>query len=219
MGRPASRFAPWSLVGAVLLSVALLSVGTPALALGVEPAPSPIPPVAAGGAAYAAVSPVRLLDTRTALGSPGAVPANSSVVLRVVGSVVPASAVAVALNVTVVAPRAPGHVSVAPSEARASSNLNFVQGQTVANLVISKVNDAGEVVVYNASSRPLHMLADLQGYFNAGGPGAVYQPLAPARVLDTRAGIGAARAAVPAGPRSPWRSIGQWSRPAPWPSP
>jgi hypothetical protein len=73
-------------------------------------------PTVAG--AFGGVAPARLLDTRFAIGVPTAtaVPANGSVTLTVAGrGGLPASVGAVALNITVVAPQAPGHVAAYPS--------------------------------------------------------------------------------------------------------
>ena len=71
---------------------------------------------------------------------------------------VPASGVsAVVLNVTVTAPTAgelPDRVPNGTPRPLAS-NLNFVAGQTVPNLVVAKVGADGKVAVYNdAGARP-----------------------------------------------------------------
>lgn len=140
-----------------------------------------------------ALVPARLLDTRpgattvdgagqgAGLQGPGA-----TIELVVAGrGGVPADASAVVLNVTVTQAQNPGYVTVFPCGAPRplASSLNFVAGSTVPNNVIAKVGVDGKVCVY--ASAGTHVLADVTGYFAAASP---YQPLVPARLLDTRAG-------------------------------
>ena len=146
---------------------------------------------------YRPLTPERILDTRTGLGAPkGALGRSSAATVQVAGrGGVPSSGVsAVALNVTATAAQAPGFVQVVPSAggtaAGASSNLNVVARQTVANLVIVPVGDSGAVDVYSSSGT--HVLADVAGWFTdethaASGTG-LFVPVAPERLLDTRKG-------------------------------
>ena len=53
-----------------------------------------------------------------------------------------------------------GSVSPQPT----ASNLNFVPGQTVANLVMVKVGTDGKVKIYNAAGQ-VHVIFDVVGYF------------------------------------------------------
>ena len=76
----------------------------------------------------------------------------------------PAGAAAVALNVTVTAPQTAGFVSAADVVPNGSSSLNFVPGQIVANLVISKIAADGTVSIYNGSSGTIQLIADVQGH-------------------------------------------------------
>jgi hypothetical protein len=135
-------------------------------------------PTAAG--AFGVVSPSRALDTRSGVGAPkAAVKAKGVVAFKVAGvGGVPASGVsAVALTVTVTAPAAAGNVTAyGDGSARpGTSNLNFVRGQTVANLVIVPVGSDGKVALYNASAGTVQLIADLTGYYLAASP----QPLPP----------------------------------------
>jgi len=66
--------------------------------------------------------------------------------------------------VTVTAPQTAGFVSAADAAPNGSSSLNFVAGQTVANLVISKIAPDGTVSIYNGSGGTLQLVADVQGY-------------------------------------------------------
>ncbi|MDN5775922.1 MAG: DUF1906 domain-containing protein [Humibacillus sp.] len=152
--------------------------------------------------------PSRLLDTRAGVGAPkAAVAPGGTVHLQVTGrGGVPASGVsAVVLNVTVTAPTGSGYLTVYDEGAARPrvSNLNFVKGQTVPNLVIAPVGAGGKVALYNGSRGTTSLIADIGGYYLAGtatvnAPGG-FMPLRPSRLLDTRAGVGAPKAAVAPG--------------------
>ncbi|MCW2522260.1 MAG: hypothetical protein JWO63_595, partial [Frankiales bacterium] len=142
------------------------------------------------------VSPRRLLDTRTGTGAPrSAVAHGGTVSLTVTGGAIPPGVPAVLLNVTATQPQAIGDITVyASGSARpVSSNLNFVKGQTVPNLVLAPVGADGKVELYNASAGSVQLVADVFGYFIATVPTTAggLQVLAPSRILDTRHGNGA----------------------------
>jgi plastocyanin len=180
----------------------------------VQPAPTPSP----GG--LVPVGPARVLDTRTGMGGiSGPVGRGQTVSLAVLGQLgVPASGVAaVVLNVTVTQPTAPGYVTVYPDGVTrpTSSNLNFVAGQTVPNLVIAPVGATGKVDFYNGSSGTVQVLADVSGWFAAGSPASGgLAPLTPARVLDTRTGMGGTAGPVGRGQTVSLAVLGQRGVPA-----
>ncbi len=160
------------------------------------------------GGLYNPLTPARVLDTRFGTGAPAAtLPANSALDLQVSGrGGVPTSGVsAVVLNVTAVEPSATGYVTAYPTgEARPlASNLNFVPGQTVPNLVVVKLGAGGRASLYNATGT-VHLVADVAGWYGTGTAtsGARYNPVTPSRILDTRAGDGA-----PAGPLGAGRTL------------
>ena len=136
----------------------------------------------APGQGYTPLAPARLMDTR----STAALAAGETRELTVVGTGgVPERGVdAVVLNVTVTRPSAGGWLTVFPAgtDAPLASNLNFVPGQTVANLVIAKVGADGKVAFRNERGAT-DVVVDVQGWF---APDAGYTALSPARVLDTR---------------------------------
>ena len=107
---------------------------------------------------------------------------------------VPANASAVALNVTATQAADGGFVTVFPggSPQPLSSNLNIDHiGQTIPNLVVVTLPSNGTVSLYTYGRT--HLLADVLGYFvnaNTSTDGR-YVALSPARILDTRNGIGA----------------------------
>jgi hypothetical protein len=123
-------------------------------------------PASAGGSVVS-VAPSRVLDTRSGVGASGPVGAGDSLTLKVAGvGSVPAGVSAVILNVTVTQPAGFGYVSVFAPAAQppTASNLNYVQGQTVPNLVIAPVNAAGQVEFYNGGTDTTHLIADVFGY-------------------------------------------------------
>ena len=146
------------LLGAALVAGALVAATPSASAL--------VPPVAG---AFVSIPPSRVLDSRVGNGFSGAVPAYGTVALQVAGrGGVPATGVAaVVLNTTVVTPTAPGYVTVFPSGTAQplASNVNFLPGQTVPNLVTVQVGPDGKVNLYNGSAGPLHLVADVAGYY------------------------------------------------------
>ncbi|MFJ9741435.1 hypothetical protein [Streptomyces sp. NPDC101166] len=155
------------------------------------------------GATYRPVTPDRLMDTRSGLGvRKGKVGPDASVTLQVPGKGgIPATGVtAVVLNVTATAPTAGSFVSVYPSGTTrtSASNLNFTAGQTIPNLVVVPVGADGKVTFYNRAGS-VDLLADVAGYFTTDGTGSAYRPMAPARLMDTRAGLGVPKAKVGAG--------------------
>ena len=127
------------------------------------------------------VSPTRIYDSRVTGGAWG--------VGETRAIAVPADATAVAMNVTVTEPDGPGFVTVFPCQSTLPviSNLNYVTGQVVANLVQTGVA-AGLVCVH--SSNRAHIVIDMQGTYDSAPGGLMYQAVAPARLVDTRSGLG-----------------------------
>ena len=153
------------------------------------------------GSSYVPLSPSRILDTRNGTGGTSTpVGAGGTIELKVtdVGGVPATNGTAVALNVTATnVSGAESFLTVWPSGTSrpTASNLNFIGGQTVPNLVIARVGEGGKVAIYN-NVGTVDVVADTQGYFAApvasgtALPGAVYNPANPARILDTRNGTG-----------------------------
>ena len=157
-----------------------------------------------GGATPAAatslqpLTPARLLETRSGPGlvtvdhvaeGGGPTPANGDLVLPVIGrGGVSSQAGTVALNVTVTGAVAPGFVTVYPcGTARPNaSSVNYVPGQTVANLVVSQVGQNGTVCLYTMSST--HLVVDVTAHVADGDVG--FASIVPVRVMETRVGPG-----------------------------
>jgi hypothetical protein len=150
---------------------------------------------------FVALSPDRVLDTRSGAGTGIAAPVSggAAIELDVLGRHgVPATGVgAVVLNVTVDQPSDASYVTVWPAGVARpdASSLNMTPGQTVANLVVAPVGSNGRVAFFNERGTT-HLVADVMGYLPAS---AAYLPLTPVRVMDTRTGLGASLAPVGAG--------------------
>ncbi len=155
----------------------------------------------ASGSSYIALPPARILDTRNGTGGTAApVGPGGTIELKVTdaGGVPAAGGTAVAINVTATnVSGVESFLTVWPSGSNRplASNLNFIQGQTVPNLVIARVGDGGKIAIYNNLGN-VDVVADTQGYFAApvasgtALPGSQYFPANPARILDTRDGTG-----------------------------
>ncbi|MCU1386895.1 MAG: hypothetical protein JWL72_233, partial [Ilumatobacteraceae bacterium] len=144
------------------------------------------------GGRFTALTPSRILDTRAGVGAPAApIGQNQAINLTVTGvGGVPANGVqGVALNVTVTDPTGQGFITAWPTGAARpnASSLNFVPGLTVANMVIAKLGDNGQVSLYNSSGNS-QLVADVTGYFSSAG--GLFVPVTPQRVIDTRDGTG-----------------------------
>lgn len=117
--------------------------------------------------AFTALGPNRLLGTGTAAVRGGA---RKTVTLAVAGrGGVPASgAAAIALTVTVSAPkRACAITAYADGSARpGSADLEFAAGQTVSGLVIARLGADGKVDLFNGSAGTVKLTGFVSGYFN-----------------------------------------------------
>lgn len=134
---------------------------------------------------FVPVVAARLLDTRQRV----RVPAGGLITVPVVGrAAVPGSGVAaVALNVTAAGPDSNGYLTVYPAGSKRplASNVNFDKGSTVAGLSLTKVGQGGAVSIY--SSVGTDVLVDVSGWYPTASD---LRALDPARVLDTRNGLG-----------------------------
>ncbi|WP_087508090.1 SpoIID/LytB domain-containing protein [Cellulomonas iranensis] len=142
---------------------------------------------AATSARYVAVDPVRAMDSRTAAAiAPGAT--RSVDVAAALG--LPASSLsAVTVNVTTTRATGNGYVVAYGSGALPStSTVNLVPGADIANRAVVPVVDGRITVAVQGSSS--HVVVDVVGWYGTRGAttGALFTPVQPARVLDTRAG-------------------------------
>ncbi len=171
--------------------------------LGTATAPTPYSyPVSGPPGALSPLPPSRICDTRS--GNPSNLSGGAAqcdghtltqgaplaVQVAGLGGVPASGATAAVLNVTVTDPTSAGYLTVYPAGEAAplASNLDFMAGETVANLVEVGLGTRGQVeVVTNATSTDVTV--DVEGYV---APPAVageglYQPVAsPTRICDTR---------------------------------
>ena len=141
------------------------------------------------------LTPTRILDTRTGAGGVPIAPVGGGGILNVQvagrGGVPATGVSAVVLNVTVTNTTASSFLTVYPTEDPRpnASNLNWVGGQTVPNLIEVALADSGQLSAYNLMGTT-DVIFDVAGYVATTtavpGPAGLYTPLVPARLLDTR---------------------------------
>ena len=142
--------------------------------------------------AYHALTPTRIMNTRTGLGGSTTLTPNTTVNLTVTSANVnPTHAAAVVLNVTAAETTASSYFTVWPKgEARPNaSSVNFPLGGAAANLVVVGVGTDGSISIYLEAGNA-NVIVDLLGWFDGGGPGApagaIYRAITPTRLVDTR---------------------------------
>ncbi|MFW2383426.1 MAG: hypothetical protein ACN4GZ_16855, partial [Acidimicrobiales bacterium] len=142
---------------------------------------------------FTALTPARVLDTRTGNGRGGATTPlgeNRWFDVQITGrGGVPSTGVsAVVMNVTVTEPTRPSHLTVWPSGIAVPeiSNLNYVPGQTVPNLVTVALGASGRVSVLNRFGTT-HVIFDVVGFYAGadGQPGSRFHSIDPYRYFDT----------------------------------
>jgi hypothetical protein len=154
------------------------TTGTP-LTLDVAVTPAVGCPVANGSKSiivtpgcYQALTPCRVIDTRNPTGpygGPALQPTASRNFNFAAQCGIPADARALALNVTVTGPTAPGFLTLYPADQTRplASTINFVSGRARANNSIVSVTTDGSdtVAVYNGAAGTVHLVVDVVGYF------------------------------------------------------
>jgi len=133
------------------------------------------------GALFTPRDPERLLSTR--IGNRGTATLD-------LARYVPPSATAVVLNVTATRPSTSTYVTAWPygTTRPGTSTVNLTPGATNANLTTVALGTGRRVSLYNnAGTVDVHI--DISGFYTPEF-GAVFTPVAPKRVFDTRNGIG-----------------------------
>jgi hypothetical protein len=138
----------------------------------IAPGWQPAVATATGALQFYTVAPCRLLDTRNPSGPGGgpAIPPGSQRVIAVSGRCgIPATAKAVAVNITVVGAAQAGRVSFFPGNAQppTSSLVSFGAGQTRTSnaLLMLASSGTGTLTVQSFSGAGLNLLLDVSGYF------------------------------------------------------
>ncbi|GAA1197548.1 hypothetical protein F4556_003330 [Kitasatospora gansuensis] len=170
--------------------------------------------ITTAGSHYTAYGPTRLLDTRGASIAPGA-----TARLKIAGNgSIPAGVTAAVLNLTVTNPQTGGFITAYPSGGEdprpTTSNVNFTPGQTVPNLSVVPVGANGYVELYNGSGGTVDVIADIAGYFSQ-KVSSGFTPISPARLVDTREGVGTTRGQVAGNGSFPVQIFGSDQAPLP----
>jgi hypothetical protein len=149
------------------------------------------------GATYHALTPTRILDTRDGTGGlSGPFSSHVARTFTVWGhGGVPTGAIAVTGNLTVTQQTSLGYLAVGPVAMNnpTSSTLNFPLGDDRANAVTVALSGTGTLSVTYASpnlAATAQVIFDVTGYFTPDASGAVFVPLTPTRILDSRDGTG-----------------------------
>jgi hypothetical protein len=161
-----------------------------------------------GGATYHALTPNRLLDSRPTgaghvnVGLTGPLSAGAHQTFNVtdqlpldVTSNVPVGAVAVTGNLTVTGQTAAGMLSLGPDplDTATTASIYFPRGDNRATGVTIELGAGGTLSVLYTSSTAgatTHAVFDVTGYMAADQSGAMYVPVTPNRIVDTRTKLG-----------------------------
>jgi outer membrane protein assembly factor BamB len=147
------------------------------------------------GATYHPMNPARLLDTRSGNGLTGKLFADTPRTFQVAGrNGVPANAKAVTGNVTVVNETNAWALYLGPAVEPnpTTSTVNFVAGQVQGNNLTVALSASGQLstTYISTSGNSTDLVFDVTGYYTADTTGSTYVPISPARLLDTRSGVG-----------------------------
>lgn len=136
---------------------------------------------------FSAYSPNRVMDTRIHVGfrPPGPLGPGAVETLDLAGKV-PESATAVTFTLTGTAATTSTFVTAWPAGTPrpTASNLNLAAGTTTPNQVVVALGADRKVSLYNKNGST-HLIVDVAG-FHTEDYGALFTPLTPKRVLDTR---------------------------------
>jgi hypothetical protein len=144
-----------------------------------------------GGDTFHALTPIRLLDTRTGNGIAKAkVKANVPITFKLWNRGVPPTAKAVTGNLTVTGSNNGWAVYIGPARVvkPTSSTINFVKGQIRANSLTVPLSATGTLwaTFMSGSGSKTDLVFDVTGYYTADLSGYRYVPITPAPYLDTR---------------------------------
>ena len=159
------------------------------------------------GDTYHPVTPVRLLDTRTGNGLSGKLAANTprTFIVRGRGGV-PKGAKAVTGIVTVVNATAAWAIYLGPvsTASPTTSTINFLPGQVQGNNLTVALSATGTLsaTYMSTAGNTADLVFDVTGYYTSDQSGYRYVPITPARLVDTRSGIGISSKLVANVPRT-----------------
>lgn len=144
---------------------------------------------------FVPITPCRVVDTRSGTGTFGGPELDAATIRDFAipsgACNVPATALAYALNVTVVPSVPLGYLTLWPSgQARPLVSTLNSDGRIKANAAIVPAGTDGGVSVF--ATNPTHLILDVTGYFvpATSSSGLQFYPVAPCRVADTRSSSG-----------------------------
>ncbi|MCW2523842.1 MAG: N-acetylmuramoyl-L-alanine amidase, partial [Frankiales bacterium] len=171
----------------------------------VSPPRSAVSPQSVAGVAgsFVGLKPARLLDTRPgaktvdrASAGVGVIRGGRSLTVRVGGRAgVPASAIAVVVNLTVASATVSSYLTLYPagSSRPATSNLNIVPKQVTAVQSTVALGSSGAIMVFNNSGNA-NVVIDVLGYYAGAGDSSssesAFHQQTPVRLADTRTIVG-----------------------------
>ncbi|MBC6446837.1 hypothetical protein [Actinokineospora xionganensis] len=136
-----------------------------------------------GSSPYTTVAPVRVIDTRTAV---GAIPGGQSITVDFTGKVAD-SATAVTLNLTGVDASQDTFITAWPTGAArpTASSLNLAPGEATPNQVTVALSADRKASFFN-NAGTAHLIVDLAGFYSPAST-LLFYPFGPIRSYDTRA--------------------------------
>jgi hypothetical protein len=148
------------------------------------------------GLVFTPVTPYRIADTRSGLGAPSGLTAGGHARILDPVSVNDLSVIALAMNVTAVAPTATAYLTVWPAGAQPNtSTLNVTPGIDKPNAVYTVIDTGGGFNIFNSAGH-VDIVNDVAGYFRAGAPDSTSPTIASNGATPT-----ASRPVVEAGPQ------------------
>jgi acid phosphatase type 7 len=159
---------------------------------------SPVTPVAPViSYAYHALTPARLLDSRSGNGLAGKFQANVPRTFQVTGrDGIPAGAGAVTGNLTVTGATNGWAVFLGPVATAnpTTSTINFAAGDVMGNGLTVALSSTGSLsaTFMSTPGNTTDLVFDVTGYFSSGSGGDTFHAVKPTRLLDTRIGNGLA---------------------------
>lgn len=157
-----------------------------------------VEPNSASASTFVPFGPKRVADTRSYPSNSYQDASNylnpgSSINVQIAGySNIPTNAIGVVINITVTqGSSAGGYVTVYPtgSSLPNTSNINFGPNEAIANRDVVKLGGNGSITVTTEVSG-CNVIIDVDGYFLPSSSGALYYPVSPNRIVDSRSYVG-----------------------------
>jgi hypothetical protein len=139
------------------------------------------------GGGFVPVTHTRLIDTRTGIGTTtGTIAAAGTRTVTITGSLVPAGASSVYVNLIVPSASTAGYLTATPTGVAAGNGIiSYVAGSTDSGATL-KLSSSGQVTFTNKGSAAVNLVVIVEGYFTATPTtGAGLRPVA-SRLINTR---------------------------------